>query len=955
MLINGLHDEAQDSAPSSLDPNPHSGLLGGFLGSVFREITLPGVTMAFILGIALAHLSRFSLPPPAAVTIEAAFVITACAYLVIHRQSEYTYPARKPSLSPGGAAIASQAFTGAVLLGLFLCLGFLQLGSFVWPRQGASLPGGLPIGGQGVIEEIKPLQPSQYTGPRYQITLKLTGHEIAGHSTGTGADAPAGVSASAGAGAAPDAHARIWVRQKRIQLTLRFDKGDQGEAEADEFASRYHPGALVCFSAEILPWAQPRNPGEFDYGSYMQTKGVYCRGETWQDRFGLVKAAPAWQRLLAKLRAGIQHQLAAYLDPKAKAVISACILGDQSAMERDDKDAYRQAGISHLFSVSGTHGGILLAAALSLEHLPLFQKRKGLCRCLALGFLLLYLTLTGLPMSMQRTFIMACMIQGAAFFNRRGSTAYALAAAALVMLWFMPMSLLGAGFQLSFGVTWGILHLSPWLRKRLPAWLAVPIAAQLASMPILAYWFYQVNPFGFLLNLLAVPLLTPILLLSGFAMAAGCVSPMLASLFWQAPGFLAMILDRAAYLWAKLPLSSVNVRAFPWPVPLLLGLALWALPGMSVREQALDQWMRQQYIHKRQREDWQHWQIWRSAKKGSIEALSVNQPDSQPNRQAPIATQAPIAAQAHPFLSHARLAPAQLAAFKPRRGKSGAWIRLWIRRRVVLSLLSALVLVLYLFLPGPLRITFLDVGQGDAVFFVTPGGSTWLSDAGSSNVSQLGYYRLEPFLRSQGINRLDYVLVSHPDADHISGVVDLLQGGWRIGRLITPPQTALTGEGRELIALAEEKGVEILYLTRGQGIRDGGVLLYCHHPAASSSSADPNDLCLVAELRYKDFSLLLTGDVDETIEESLLDRLPQASVLKVAHHGSKHSSSGRFLDTVKPKAAVVSSSKNNVYGHPHPDVIARLEEAGSRVYLTMDDGAVTVSTRGKRFTISKFL
>ena len=228
-------------------------------------------------------------------------------------------------------------------------------------------------------------------------------------------------------------------------------------------------------------------------------------------------------------------------------------------------------------------------------------------------------------------------------------------------------------------------------------------------------------------------------------------------------------------------------------------------------------------------------------------------------------------------------------------------------------------------------------------------------DGGSSSVKQLAAYRLEPYLRSQGVNRLDYVLVSHTDGDHTSGLMELLAAGWPLGSLILSPQSAQDEAGKALVALAEEKGTKIILLAEGQTIHDGKVTLRCLHPDGGAYYADPNDACLVIKLAYKDFSLLLTGDVDQKTEEGLLGRLDVVSVLKVAHHGSKNSSGEAFLDKVKPQAAVASSSRNNLYGHPHPDTLARLDGAGAQVYLTKDRGAVMLSTNGKRFRIHCFI
>ena len=902
-----------------------------FLKDFLPDLALPAAAVAFIAGITAAHLPGFYLAPGMAIAAEvAAAMVVAAIFLRKGEQRQ-----RLPGMDPAGIKRIS-LYLGRCLLLLWFCFGFLQYGGASWPKAGMKLPDGYPVAGAGLVEEIKVYPASGYAGPRFRMTVRLSARGE-GETGDAGGDGDAvGVD-----GADADGEARenrwAWRRQQRVMLTLRFPRGDEGEAQAADFGNRCLTGAQIRFTAAIREAASPGNPGEFDYARYLRTKGIYCQGETDAGRVVVTRGAPAWQRGLESLRKGFQRQVATYLDTEAGAVVSSCFLGDLSLMDEEDREIYRQAGIAHLFSVSGTHGGILLAAALYLEHWKPLRKRKVFCRLTALGLLLFYLSLTGFPLSMRRTFIMACMMQAAAMLGRKGDGATALATASVTLLWISPQSLFSAGFQLSFGVTWGLIHLSPWLQKRLTPILAAPVAAQLAAMPIQAYWFYQIQPAGFLINLGAVALMPPLLLLSALAALAGAVCPPLAGFLWQAPGFLASVLDRAAHLWTSLPVAWLNIREKPWPVYVLWGLFMWLLPGIKAKENALGHWLYQRHEQKRQRETWVQWQGWRLVKKQQI--------DGRKRRRA----------EGHDVAEQGAFDHGDIpSVFRPgRTGPDILWAA-WQRRRPAAALLILLYAAIYLFAPGPLRIHFLDVGQGDGIFFKMPSGNTWMVDGGSSNISRLGAYRLAPFLRSQGVRRLDFVIVSHPDIDHISGISDLLSAGWPVGRLIVASQAAGIDEGRELIRLAEEKGTEVVYLSQGQTIRDGKVALRCLYPADDPDINDTNEMSLVLELRYEAFSLLLTGDIGIPVEEELAGRLSATSVLKVAHHGSGGSSGEAFLEKAAPPVAVISCGRNNLYGHPHPTALQRLADAGSQIYMTMEQGAILVTTRGKSFRVSGF-
>ncbi|MCL1805342.1 MAG: ComEC/Rec2 family competence protein [Clostridiales bacterium] len=870
----------------------------GALKDYLPEPSLRKAAVAFAAGIAVSGLVGAGIMPGAAAAAEAgaAAAFLCLAVLMGGRRQ------RDLEMSPEEVGRIS-ACLGICMLALFFCLGMFRHSGAAWPGAGRDFTEGFPVSGAGVVEEIKPLAASAYAGPRYQVTLRLLDHG--------GSDA------------------KLWRRQKKILLTVRFDRGGEGEALGEAFGKEVLPGARVSFTAAVKHSEKPRNPGEFDYGAYLRTKGVYCRGEA-EGRLVVMERKPdRVQRLIASARGSIITQVERHLDPKAAGVVAGCLLGNQTLMEREDREVYRQAGVAHLFAVSGTHGGIILTLALHLERLGPFRKRKGLSRALALGLLLFYLCLTGFPLSMKRTFVMACMMQGAVLLGRKGETLDALAAAVFVLLWLSPQALFSSGFQLSFGVTWGIIHLNPWLRKLLPSWLAVPVAAQLAAMPAQAFWFYQIQPAGFLINLGAVAMMPPLLLLSALAALAGFFGDGLAALLWQAPGFLASILDRAAFMWTSLPFASVNIKAYPWPAYVLCGFCLWLLPGMKVKEAALEQWLYQRYLRKKRQADWRRWQDWRGEKQRQIREREAGGRAYEEESGVP-------------------------DTFSAKETNPGLVWRLWQNRKPAGAALAALGLAAYLLLPGPLYICFLDVGQGDGVFLKMPSGCTWMIDGGSSNVGRLADYRLAPFLRSQGVNRLDYVLLSHMDEDHVSGVRELLTAGWPIGCLILSPQAAAEEAGKELIALAREKGAKSVCLSGGQAIRDGQVALRCLYPGEADGGG-ANELCLVVELTYKRFSLLLTGDIDSRIEEELRGAWSGASLLKVAHHGSKYSTGADFLERVKPRVSVISSSRNNIYGHPSPDTLERLNEAGSLVYMTMERGAVRVTTDGKSFRVDCFI
>lgn len=246
----------------------------------------------------------------------------------------------------------------------------------------------------------------------------------------------------------------------------------------------------------------------------------------------------------------------------------------------------------------------------------------------------------------------------------------------------------------------------------------------------------------------------------------------------------------------------------------------------------------------------------------------------------------------------------------------------------------------------PVEVTFLDVGQGDAVFLRTEAGTTCLIDGGSTTVSDVGTYRLLPFLKSRGVSSLDYLFLSHMDADHINGAEELLKDQFRGIPIRHLCLSALPGdETRERLEKeARLFGTELCYISRGTVFREKGAEIRCLSPVKDQKKEDENENSEVLMVEISGLRILFTGDLGEEGEQELLKAGTdlRAAVLKVGHHGSRFSTGEDFLEAVSPGFAVISCAENNRYGHPAPETVERLERAGCRIFYTMKSGAVTL-------------
>jgi competence protein ComEC len=246
-----------------------------------------------------------------------------------------------------------------------------------------------------------------------------------------------------------------------------------------------------------------------------------------------------------------------------------------------------------------------------------------------------------------------------------------------------------------------------------------------------------------------------------------------------------------------------------------------------------------------------------------------------------------------------------------------------------------------------LSIHMLDVGQGDAIAVRTPRGRWLLIDGGPrGRAGDAGQRVVLPFLRRHRVDRLDAVIVSHGDADHLGGVPAVLRS-LDVSLVLEPGQPVGTGLYLDFLSSVDRLGVPWRVGRAGDSLTIDSVTLAILHPRAAwlKGQLSPNENSLVVHLRYGCFDALLTGDVGSAVERDLLPSLTPVEVLKVGHHGSSGGTEGPWLDRLSPVVAVISVGPNR-YGHPAPTVLKRLAERRIDTWRTDRHGTVTIGTDG---------
>ncbi len=251
-----------------------------------------------------------------------------------------------------------------------------------------------------------------------------------------------------------------------------------------------------------------------------------------------------------------------------------------------------------------------------------------------------------------------------------------------------------------------------------------------------------------------------------------------------------------------------------------------------------------------------------------------------------------------------------------------------------------------------LVVNVIDVGQGDAILIRTPGQVT-LIDSGDVPARD----KLVAYIKKQGVKTIDTLIVTHPHADHIGGAVAILDN-FAVKRVYDSGQVTTSSLYRQYLATVQKKNIAFALLADGKEIDIGGGTLKILNPPVPpfASEAGLNNNSIVARLVYGNFALLLAADAEQEAEAGMVKKYGsglKSQVLKSGHHGSRTSSSPAFLKAVAPEAAVISVGANNEYHHPHPSVLKRYGDRKIKVYRTDTDGAVTIASDGKTYTITK--
>ena len=665
-------------------------------------------------------------------------------------------------------------------------------------------------------------------------------------------------------------------------------------------------GDKVILQGEFRKGSEQRNTGGFDYQLYLKSIHIYgtLKVENYQkissDNINWV------QKSINTIKLVIAENIEKTLEKEEAQIVKGLILGDTTALEEELKEKFQIANISHVLAVSGMHI-IYIVIGIEVVFKKWLGKRK--VKYVVIFGVIFYMSITGFTSSIVRAGIMGMMNIFAFLVYRKNDIWTSIAISLGIILIQNPYAITGVGLQLSYLGTIGIILFHKNIKQyldnikciknniqikkskriskiveNLKDMISVTLSAQLMILPIMLYHFNMIGIYFVITNILVSMMIGPIMFLSIIFVFCSFIHLHISQFIAIFLSFGIKGLIQISNL-SNLPFSKIYVLTpsilfiFIYYIVILVGNRIYMIYTSK-------------YIN---------------STEGRVKNL--------------------IALMKYRLYEKKKKTKKIYQKILQERN-----IKAFIKQTYKGIFLIIFLIGIYQF-PKNLEIHFLDVGQGDSCFIITPNHKTILIDGGGSTSStfDVGKDTLIPYLLDKGYTQLDYVFISHFDQDHVGGILSLLEE-LKVGQIFISKQGKTSDNYETFLEIVAQKNLKVREVKMGDKITIGDVTFHILWPTENQIEENMlNNNAMVMKLQYKSFSMLFTGDIEEVAEKKILsvysDNLDslKATVLKVAHHGSKSSSTEKFLKAVNSKVAIIGVGENNMFGHPSNVVLERLQ------------------------------
>lgn len=650
-------------------------------------------------------------------------------------------------------------------------------------------------------------------------------------------------------------------------------------------------GDKIIFDGEYEVPSEKRNYGGFDYRQYLKTKGI--SGMVYTDKIESIEEEKYNILLINinKLRNKIIQNSNYILKENESALLTRILIGNKEGLSKDIIEDFRDSSLSHILAVSGAHVTYII---LGISYILSKSKiNKRISKVLVIIFLLFFIILTGGTTSVTRACIMAVYILFGGLIYRKSDTISSICLSMFIILAINPYQILDIGFQLSYGGTIGIILFNKILFKNTK------------------FIDFKNKIINYIKQILIVTLSANLIIIPIIMYHYNTIS--------------------LTFLISNLLIGPI------FGIIVILGIATIFISFISLKLSKLFGFILSCFL--------------------KILIFIANISSKLPFSKIYVKTPSMWILVFYYLVISFILYKYKMNNRRKKRFEKYLLNKNALIRKVFLCFIIVVIIFVNVIkiIPHDLEIYFVDVGQGDCTLIVTPNNKTILIDGGGSldkEKNDVGTNTLLPYLLDRHIKIIDYMFITHFDSDHAVGLITILNE-IKVRSVFITKQAEESNNYKEFLQIVKNKNIKVILVKSKDVLKiEKNVNIEILWPTDNLISENVlNNNSLVMKLKYNDFSMLFTADIEKIAEEKMITTIDKnklkCDVLKVAHHGSKTSSNEEFLTLVKPKIALIGVGKNNNFGHPNEEVIKRLQNLNCKIYRTDESGEIILKVNKK--------
>lgn len=697
-------------------------------------------------------------------------------------------------------------------------------------------------------------------------------------------------------------------KYNNIKIILIVKKNKKDNESNSELMKKLEFGTQIKLAGKYTAPKGQRNFKGYSYKEYLMTKEIYgtVKIENSKDVETIKKnQSNFFEKMINNVSNLLKRKVEILLPENSASLLKGILLGDCTDISSDVKENFKECNLSHMLAVSGAHLSYLIIGINMILNKKVFGKRAS--KIITIFVIIIFMNITNMSPSIERAGISSIICIIASLIHRKPDAINAVAVAVLCTVIKNPFSILNIGMQLSYAGTLSLLMFANGREKN-------------NSREIIENSEKGKNIKKYLVESIKVTLCANIL-----------------------------IMPLTVYKFNTISLNFILANLVAGPLlglSLILGLIMLVTSFVSLNIAKLFSFILNIILI-----------ILMKSTKLISQIPYSNITVITPHLISIVTIYIII------FLGY------YIAKSPELRKRLKVNKKLIIKTiAIVLSITIISVATLNVLEEKKLKLYFVDVGQGDCTYLKTPSGKNILIDGGGNSDKEkydVGKKVLLPYLLDRRVKKLDYIIVSHFDADHAQGLEAVIQN-IKVKNIIVCKQASDSALYKEIIKLCKKKNVNIITVKRGQTIKiDKYVHFEILHPGnimLDDGKGGLNANAIVAKMyctiKNKTTTIMFTGDIEEKAEEELVkiygDKL-KADILKVAHHGSKTSSIAEFLKCVSPKIALIGVGKDNTFGHPNSGVLSRLENINAKIYRTDKLGEIKVTISKNKTSIKTMI